>query len=196
MASAAGSLTAEGNTVMTDSGKKPRAKEVERIFERTLFQSRWLIAPFYVGLVIALIALVIVFARAIYVYLWQVPTMGTQDAILMALDLIDVSLIANLLLIVIFSGYENFVSKIDTDGHEDRPDWMGSVNFGDLKMKLIASVTAISAITLLKHFITITKDKTISEERILIWIIAMTLTFVISGVLLALMDKLKGKGRG
>src|SRR4051812_37212058 len=104
--------------------------KVEQGFESALFSARWLISPFYVGLVVALAGLVVVFAREVWDYLSQIFHMTTQEAIMMTLDLIDISLIANLLLIVIFSGYENFVSKIDTKGHEDRPDWMGSVNFG------------------------------------------------------------------
>lgn len=179
---------------MTGPSKRQETR-IEKVFERALFQSRWLIAPFYVGLVIALIALVFVFARTLYFDLLGLADMTIADAILMVLDLIDASLIANLVLIVIFSGYENFVSKIDTGDHEDRPDWMGAINFGDLKMKLIASVAAIAAISLLRAFVAITESKDLSDHAIA-WMIAMTLTFVVSGVLLALMDRLKGGGKG
>src|ERR1700712_2348182 len=129
-----------------------RKPGVERALELWLFRSRWLMAPFYVGLVIALAALVVVFANEAIGELSHVFTMSPEEAILMVLSLIDLSLAGNLLLIVVFSGYENFVSKIDTGDDEDRPSWMGTVDFSGLKMKLIASIVAISAIALLKAF--------------------------------------------
>ena len=110
----------------------------------------------------------------------------------MALTLIDLSLAGNLLLIVIFSGYENFVSKIDTGGNEDRPSWMGTVDFSGLKMKLIASIVAISAIALLKAFMRLTDGEPINTPM-LAWLVGIHLTFVVSGVLLALMDLLASK---
>ncbi|HQP21291.1 MAG TPA: YqhA family protein, partial [Phenylobacterium sp.] len=109
-------------------------------------------APFYLGLVAALVVMVMVFAREAWTEFSHAASMSPDEAILMALTLIDLSLAGNLLLIVIFSGYENFVSKIDTGDHEDRPSWMGTVDFAGLKMKLIASIVAISAIALLKAF--------------------------------------------
>ena len=133
--------------------KKP---VLETWLERGLFASRWLMAPFYVGLVVALGALLVVFFQELFRELPQVSSMTPESAILMALTLIDLSLAANLLVIVILSGYENFVSKIDTASHEDRPDWMGTVDFSGLKMKLIASIVAISAIALLKAFLKLT----------------------------------------
>ncbi|MFA5599278.1 MAG: YqhA family protein, partial [Phenylobacterium sp.] len=98
----------------------------------------------------------------------------------------------NLLLIVIFSGYENFVSKIDTANHEDRPSWMGTVDFSGLKMKLIASIVAISAISLLKAFMQLSEGEGVSE-RSLLWLVVIHITFVVSGVLLALMDWLAAR---
>jgi uncharacterized protein (TIGR00645 family) len=93
---------------------------------------------------------------------------------------------------VIFSGYENFVSKIDTADHEDRPGWMGTVDFSGLKMKLIASIVAISAIALLKAFMELAEGKPL-DERGLLWLVVIHLTFVASGVLLALMDWIASK---
>jgi uncharacterized protein (TIGR00645 family) len=118
--------------------------------------------------------------------------MTPDEAILMALTLIDLSLAGNLLLIVIFSGYENFVSKIDTGDHEDRPSWMGTVDFSGLKMKLIASIVAISAIALLKAFMKTAEGETIDNTH-LAWLVGIHLTFVVSGVLMALMDLLASK---
>ena len=171
--------------------RKPKA---ELWLERALFASRWLMAPFYVGLVIALAALLVTFVQEL---IHEVTVIFTghavpEQAIMMALSLIDLSLAANLLLIVTFSGYENFVSKIDTGSHEDRPSWMGTVDFSGLKMKLIASIVAISAIALLKTFMRLAEGDAV-EDRTLGWMVGIHLTFVVSGVLLAVMDWLNGK---
>lgn len=163
----------------------------EVLLESFLFKSRWLMAPFYVGLVVALAALVWVFFMELVHELAHLPTMSPEDAILMALSLIDLSLAGNLMLIVIFSGYENFVSKIDTGDHEDRPSWMGHVDFSGLKMKLIASITAISAISLLRSFMSLT-DESVDQTK-LMWMVIIHVTFVASGVLLALMDLIASK---
>ena len=168
---------------------KPKA---EQWLESFLFKSRWLMAPIYVGLVVALLALVWVFFQELIHELAHVATMTPEDGILMALSLIDLSLAANLLLIVIFSGYENFVSKIDVASHEDRPDWMGTVDFSGLKMKLIASIVAISAIALLRAFMKLAEGHELSD-RTLMWLVVIHVTFVVSGVLLALMDWLAGR---
>ncbi|MDR7230254.1 uncharacterized protein (TIGR00645 family) [Caulobacter sp. BE264] len=170
--------------------KKPA---VETWLERGLFASRWLMAPFYVGLVVALGALLVVFFQELFRDLPSTLSMTAEDAILMALTLIDLSLAANLLLIVILSGYENFVSKIDTAGHEDRPEWMGAVDFSGLKMKLIASIVAISAIALLKAFLELSKPGATLDQARLFWLVMVHLSFVVSGVLLAVMDWLNSK---
>jgi uncharacterized protein (TIGR00645 family) len=159
--------------------------------ERSLFTSRWLMAPFYVGLVVALAVVLWVFVAELVHSLANVAHMDAEDAILMALALIDLSLAGNLILIVVFSGYENFVSKIDTGNSEDRPSWMGTVDFSGLKMKLIASITAISAIALLRAFMRIGEEGV--DQTKLMWMVIIHLTFVVSGVLLATMDLLASK---
>lgn len=157
---------------------------MERLIERSLFASRWLMAPMYLGLAIALAVLVWVFMLELWKFILLVPVMTVNDAILGVLALIDLSLAANLMLIVIFSGYENFVSRMDLDGEEDRPEWQGEVDFSGLKLKLVASIVAISGIHLLKVFMDVNKYST---EHIR-WMISIHLVFVISGVLLAAMD--------
>ena len=168
---------------------KPMA---ERALETLLFASRWLMAPFYLGLVVALVGLLWVFCAELLGELGHLLTMTPEDAVLMALSLIDLSLAGNLLLIVIFSGYENFVSKIDTGDDEDRPSWMGTVDFSGLKMKLIASIVAISAIALLRAFMKLSEGEEI-PDRTLAWLVGIHLTFVVSGAMLAIMDLLAGK---
>ncbi|MFO1105638.1 MAG: TIGR00645 family protein [Amaricoccus sp.] len=169
---------------------------VETGFERGLFASRWLMAPMYLGLVVALAMLMIVMGREVAYYAPKVLVMTSEDAILVVLTLIDLTLAGNLLLIVLFSGYENFVSKLDIDASVDRPDWMGTVDFSGLKMKLIASIVAISGIHLLKRFMEIGETHADSypfDPVQLHWMVIIHLTFVSSGVLLALMDWLTSK---
>jgi len=165
----------------------------ERWLEATLFASRWLMAPFYLGLVLALAALLVVFVNELASELSRIMEMTPESAILMGLSLIDLSLAGSLMLIVIFSGYENFVSKLDTGDREDRPVWMGTVDFSGLKLKLISSIVAISAIALLRSFMKI-GDAPL-EEVALKWRVIVHLTFVTSGVLLALMDLLSSRSR-
>ena len=169
----------------------PGRPSAERWLEATLFSSRWLMAPFYLGLVLGLVALLIVFIGELGNELAQIATMNSEGAILLMLSLIDMSLAGNLMLIVIFSGYENFVSKIDAGTIEDRPVWMGKVDFSGLKLKLISSIVAISAISLLRSFM---KIGTVPlDESELKWRVLVHLTFVTSGVLLALMDLLASR---
>jgi uncharacterized protein (TIGR00645 family) len=129
-------------------------------------------------------------------------TMSESEVILAILTLVDMSLVANLLLIIIFSGYENFVSKIDTAGHEDRPEWMGKVDFSGLKVKVIASIVAISAIELLKAFVNVGAQidaaaatpgapwTWTAADKAIAWKVGIHMILVVSGVLFATMDKI------
>ena len=130
-------------------------KAIEHFLEMLIFNSRWLLAPFYLGLMIGIVILLVKFFQEFVHLIPHTLDSSESDIVLAILTLVDMSLVANLLLIIVFSGYENFVSKIDTAGHEDRPDWMGKVDFSGLKMKVIASIVAISAIELLKAFVNI-----------------------------------------
>ena len=162
---------------------------VETVLERTLFASRWLMAPFYLGLAAALLALLVKFGQELVATAPELLGMGVHEVILWILTLIDLSLVANLLLMVIFSGYENFVSHMHTDNNADRPAWMGTIDFSGMKLKLVASIVAISAIQLLKYFMTIEK----ADPEKLLWLVIVHLTFVVSGVLLAFMDFLQAR---
>lgn len=166
-------------------------KKVEESLEQILFASRWLMAPFYLGLVISLALLLFKFIHELLHFLPGVFEMKETELIIWILTLIDLSLAGNLLLIVIFSGYENFVSKMAVGEHEDKPAWMGKVDFGGLKLKLVASIVAISAIQLLKTFMDI---RNVSDQEAF-WQVVVHLTFVVSGVLLATMDWIAGKAR-
>lgn len=160
----------------------------EKILEAVLFNSRWLLAPVYLGLVLSLVMLLVAFVGEIVHAVPNLIGMKTDDVILAVLSLIDLSLALNLVLIVVFSGYENFVSKIDTGGSEDRPAWMGTLDFSGLKMKLIGSIVAISAISLLHAFMALAEpDQAVSEVH-LRWMVIIHITFLFSGVLFATMD--------
>jgi uncharacterized protein (TIGR00645 family) len=158
--------------------------KVERFIENGLFASRWLMAPFYIGLVGALALLLVTFTKELFHLLLNISGLSANDAILGCLALVDISLAGNLLVIVIFSGYENFVSKMDIKDQRDQPEWKGTVDFNTLKLKLIASIVAISGIHLLKIFMDVKKY----SEAELQWMVIIHVVFVISGVLLALMD--------
>jgi uncharacterized protein (TIGR00645 family) len=164
---------------------------IEKALEQTLFRSRWLLAPFYLGLVVSLALLLAAFVGEM---LHAVPAaldfaaLDPEKTILAVLGLIDLSLAGNLVVIVIFSGYENFVSKINTENSEDRPGWMGTLDFSGLKMKLIGSIVAISAISLLRAFMSLTEAEVALDAPRLRWMLMLHLTFVVSGLLFAGMD--------
>jgi uncharacterized protein (TIGR00645 family) len=171
----------------------PLVTRLERGFERLLFASRWLLAPLYLGMAVALVLILIVFFHELVVEVTHFNDLDAERVILLALSLIDLSLTASLLLIVMFSGYENFVSQLHISKAEDKPSWMGTVDFSGLKLKLIASIVAISGIALLRAFLPLTDpDVPLASERIK-WMVIIHLTFVVSGVLLALMDWITSK---
>lgn len=170
-------------------------KTVEAFLEKTIFASRWILAPFYLGLIGGLVMLLYKFGEGFLHSLGHLQTVSEQEAVMDILALIDMSLAANLTLIVIFAGWENFVSKLNIDDHEDRPEWMGHVDFSKLKLKLLASIVAISAIQLLRAFMQVGEY---SNEH-LAWMVGIHMTFVVSGLILALMDRISdssGHGKG
>ena len=161
---------------------------LESRFERLLFGARWVLAPLYAGMVLALVAIVVVFARELITELGRLGALDAEGAIVLALSLIDLSLTGNLLVVVMFAGYESFVSQLHLGEHEDRPTWLGTIDFADLKLKVIASIVAISAIALLRSFLLLGDPAAGVDATRLLWMVLIQLTFVVSGVLLALMD--------
>jgi uncharacterized protein (TIGR00645 family) len=169
-------------------------KKIEHGFETLLFASRWLLTPFYAGLALALILLLAVFVREFATAAMAVMGLTVEAAILKVLTLLDLALAANLIVVVILAGYESFVSKIDTAGHEDRPSWMGTITFSGLKLKLYASIVAISGIQLLKSFMSIGERPMTNME--LMWMTLIHFAFVVTAVLSALTDYLSARGKG
>lgn len=158
---------------------------IEKLLEKFLFGSRWLLAPFYVMLVIALVALLLKAGQETVHFMLTAWSATESEIILGVLALIDLTLTGSLIIIVIFSGYENFVSRIEADDHKDWPEWMGKIDFTGLKLKLVSSIVAISAIQVLKAFMNVGKV----SDREMIWLVGIHMMFVISGLLMALTDK-------
>ncbi len=157
----------------------------EKYFEKILFAARWLLAPVYLGLAFALVALgVKFFQEAIHVVM-HVPEMAEADLVLTILAMIDLSLVGSLIVMVMFSGYENFVSRIDAEG-TDSLGWLGKLDAGTLKLKVATSIVAISSIHLLRIFM---ETKELPNDKIL-WYVVLHMTFVISAVLMGVMDRL------
>jgi uncharacterized protein (TIGR00645 family) len=162
-------------------------QNIERAIETVIFYSRWVLAPFYLGLIVCLVLLFFHFVRQLVEFVLHIHRAGESDVILGVLGLIDLTFTANLIIIVIFSGYENFVSRLDAaDGQ--KPEWMAKVDFGGLKQKLMTSVVAISAIQVLKAFMNL--DKTVNTTT-LGWLVGIHIVFLGSLLVLAVVDRLE-----
>jgi uncharacterized protein (TIGR00645 family) len=161
---------------------------LERFVERLIFASRWLQAPLYVGLILVLVLL----AGKFFQELWHMTTdlwgMNESRLVLAVLGLVDMVMVANLIVMVVISGYENFVSRLDLDGVKDRLSWFGKLDAGSLKIKLASSIVAISSIHLLKAFL----DAGDLPAEKLIMLVVIHMTFIVSALMLAYLDKLVG----
>ena len=160
-------------------------ENIEDKLEMSMFASRWFMAPVYVVLSISLAVIMI---KVVQEFIYNIPefiSMDIKSLLLFVLHIIDMALIGNLVLMILFAGYENFVSKIGAArDNEDKPAWMGKVDFSGLKLKLVASIVAISGINLLEAFMSLN----LHSDRDIKWQIIIHLVFIVSGVMLALMD--------
>jgi uncharacterized protein (TIGR00645 family) len=159
---------------------------LERTVEKLLFASRWLLAPMYLGLSLSLIALGVKFFQEVAHSLVGIFTLAESDLVLVVLSLIDIVLVGSLIVMVMLSGYENFVSKIDAGSAQESPAWLGKLDSGTLKLKVAASIVAISSIHLLRIFM---NAQDTPNDKIL-WYVVLHLTFVVSAVLLGVLDRL------
>jgi uncharacterized protein (TIGR00645 family) len=159
---------------------------LERYFERAMYSARWLLAPIYLGLSLALLALGIKFFTELAHVLPHIMTVSEMDLILLVLSLVDISLVGGLIVMVMFSGYENFVSQLDLDDGHDKLNWLGKLDTGSLKNKVAASIVAISSIHLLKIFM---NAQQIDNDKLL-WFVVIHLTFVLSAFAMGYLDKL------
>ena len=167
-------------------------KKIEDFLERFIFASRWFLAPVYVVLSLSLLFITIKVLEEFFHFVPTISSLEIKDMMLFVLHVIDLVLLGNLVLMIIFAGYENFVSKISiADDSEDKPTWMGRVDFSELKLKLVASIVAISGINLLETFMDITDI----PDREIYWMIVIHIVFIGSGLLLALMDLVAAKSK-
>ena len=158
--------------------------KLEAVTEKALFSSRWILAPIFLGLSLALLALGVKFFQEAYHLIAEVLVKGEADLVLKVLALIDISLVGSLIVMVMFSGYENFVSSIDTKGTDTLG--FGKLDAGTLKLKVAASIVAISSIHLLRIFM---QAEDTPNDKIM-WYIILHMTFVVSAVLLGVLDKM------
>jgi uncharacterized protein (TIGR00645 family) len=159
---------------------------LERTIEKLLFSSRWILAPIYLGLTLAMLALGIKFFQEAWHVLAHIWTMAESDMVLTILAMIDMVLVGSLIVMVMFSGYENFVSRIDVDDSDEKLGWLGKLDAGTLKLKVAASIVAISSIHLLKAFM---NAQQIANDK-LMWYVIIHLTFVVSAVLMGVLDRM------
>jgi uncharacterized protein (TIGR00645 family) len=159
---------------------------IERFIERALYATRWLLAPLYLGLSLGLLALGIKFFQEVGHAFSEIRTIAEADLVLVVLGLIDITLVGGLIIMVMLSGYENFVSRIDTGGGNDKLGWLGKLDSGTLKLKVAASIVAISSIHLLRVFMQTEK----TENDKIMWYVILHMTFVFSAVLLGVLDKM------
>ncbi|MBT8769017.1 TIGR00645 family protein [Pseudomonas boanensis] len=159
---------------------------MERLLENSMYAARWLLAPIYLGLSLALLALSLKFFQEIFHILPHVFEKTEADLILVLLSLIDMSLVGGLLVMVMISGYENFVSQLDIDDGKEKLSWLGKMDSGSLKMKVAASIVAISSIHLLRIFM----DAQNIENTKIMWYVVLHMTFVISAFAMGYLDKM------
>lgn len=159
---------------------------LEKHFEKLLFSMRWLLAPIYLGLSLALVALGIKFFQEIFHILPHVLETAETNLVLTILSLVDIALVSSLIIMVMLAGYENFVSKIDVEAASEKLSWMGKLDAGSLKIKVAASIVAISSIHLLRAFMNIEQ----TDHYDLMWYVIIHMTFVVSALLLGLLDKM------
>jgi len=165
---------------------------IERAIEKLLFASRWILAPIYLGLSVALFVLGVKFFDELWHTLTHVLVFSEAEVVLSLLALVDLTLVASLIVMVMFSGYENFVSKIDMASEGDKLGWLGKLDAGSLKLKVAASIVAISSIHLLRAFM----DAKETPNDKLLWYVIIHLTFVVSAVMLGLLDRMTAKSHG
>lgn len=161
-------------------------QRVQRNLGRAMFAARWIMAPIYIGLLVALVLVVVKFVQKLVMAIPGFLALSSSEAIFLILTLVDLSLVANLVVIVIFAGWENFVGRLLAVKSEERPVWLAGLDFGSLKLRLIGSIAAIAAISILETFVHI--DEVSNQHAG--WQLAILLGIAVVGVLLALADRL------
>ena len=159
---------------------------MERFTENLMYSSRWLLAPVYIGPSLGLLALTVKFFQEIFHLLPNILSIAENDLILLLLSLVDMTLVGGLLVMVMLSGYENFVSKLDIAEHKEKLSWLGKMDSGSLKNKVAASIVAISSIHLLRIFM---DARNVANDK-LMWYVIIHLTFVLSAFVMGWLDNM------
>lgn len=162
-------------------------KFLEFSLERSMYASRWIMAPVYLGMSLTLLCIAIKFFHELWHVLPHIFEIAEADLVLSVLSLIDLTLVGSLIVMVMFSGYENFVSQLDIKEGTEKLEWLGTHDYSSLKMKLASSIVAISSIHLLKVFMNVEK---IENDKIL-WYVILHMTFVFSALLMGYLGKLE-----
>ncbi len=158
-----------------------------RSIQAAIFFSRWLLAPFLLGLLFCLLLLIYRFFGDLYELALEAQGQSWHDLVTSVLNLVDLTLTANLVLIVIVSSYENFIRRIDAADHPDWPDGLTQVDFGALKQKLLGSIVGIASVDALAWYFDLEKY---SDTSKLIWALAFPLVFVLVMLGLAIADRI------
>lgn len=161
-------------------------EKIEDSLEKIMYASRWILAPIYVGMSLGLVALFIKFFEELYHLLPHLLDINEDTLVLKLLTLIDLSLVGSLIVIVMFSGYENFVSRLNLSDSTEKLNWLGTHDYGSLKIKLASSIVAISSIHLLKVFMNV---ENVSNDKIL-WYVIIHMSLVVSAIMLGYLDKI------
>jgi uncharacterized protein (TIGR00645 family) len=164
---------------------------VEKTIERLLFASRWILAPIYLGMSLALVALGIKFFDELFHLLSHVMEFSESDLVLVLLAMVDMVLVGSLIIMVMFSGYENFVSRLDVEEGTEKLGWLGKLDANSLKLKVASSIVAISSIHLLRAFMNAQHTK----SETLFWYVIIHLTFVISAVMMGVLDRISFRAK-
>jgi uncharacterized protein (TIGR00645 family) len=163
---------------------------MEKAIEKLLFASRWILAPVYLGLSLALVALGIKFFMELFHLLMEVFVSEEAQLVLTLLGLVDMVLVGSLIVMVMFSGYENFVSALDVDTGGEKLSWLGKLDANSLKLKVASSIVAISSIHLLRRFMEADDYIAAGKEAALMWFVIIHLTFVVSAVMMGVLDRI------
>ncbi|KAB8305847.1 TIGR00645 family protein [Erwinia endophytica] len=164
---------------------------MERFTENLIYAARWFLAPIYLGLSLGLLALVIKFFQEAFHLLPNVLAMAENDLVLVLLSMIDLTLVGGLLVMVMLSGYENFVSKLDIAEQKEKLSWLGKMDSGSLKNKVAASIVAISSIHLLRVFM----DANNIPDNKLMWYVILHLAFVLSAFVMGYLDSMSRRDK-
>jgi uncharacterized protein (TIGR00645 family) len=167
---------------------------MERAIEKLLFASRWILAPVYLGMSLALVALGIKFFMELWHLLATVFTTSEADLVLILLALVDMVLVGSLIVMVMFSGYENFVSSLDVEENGEKLSWLGKLDANSLKLKVASSIVAISSIHLLRAFMKTPDYISDDNSDALMWLVIIHLTFVVSAVMMGVLDRITSGG--